>query len=517
MLNVFTACPGLFYTTSAQDGILSRLRIPAGILNTEQLNLIANIAENYGGGYVDVTNRANLQIREIKQDIGIEVLNSLQELGLGSTNPRIDHIRNIMASPTAGIDTQELIDVRPLVRAWDQYITENSQLGELSAKFSVCFDGGGKFSVTNCLNDITLVASQTGEGCREEQKFFPTGEWGLYPVYFTLLICGSQFPKKFPSTGIYLKPAECIPVLAALAAVYLQHTEPRLHRKPRLREVITNLGWENYLQQVQDYLYEHHGNLFTKLHNKSLVDRQHKLTLHNSKSNQSRKLYHLGVHRQKQPGLVYIGVVLPLGRLYSWQIRGLVNLANQYGSGNIRLTPWQNLLITDICELDITEVKQEIRNLGLSYSAININSGLVSCSGKLGCAAAATDTKSHALTLGEYLESHVCLDSHINIHFSGCLKSCAQHHPGDITLLGVEIEAEHETLERYEVYLGEDNLPKFGRQIYENLPFEEIPQLLTKMLKVYQTNRVNSQESFRQFTNRYDIPELKQLFTAESI
>ncbi|TAE53484.1 MAG: precorrin-3B synthase [Nostocales cyanobacterium] len=516
MLNVFTACPGLFYTTSAQDGILSRLRIPAGILNTEQLNLIANIADHYGSGYVDVTNRANLQIREIKQNINIEVLKSLQELGLGSINPQIDHIRNIMASPTAGIDTQELIDVRPLVQAWDEYITKNSHLGELSAKFSVCFDGSGKLSVVNCPNDITFVATRVEGGCREEQKFFPTGEWGLNKVYFTLSICGSLSRKNFSTFGIYLKPEECIPVLAALAAVYLQHTDSSLRRKPRLREVISNIGLENYLQQVEYYLYEHNSKLFSNLQLKSVINKYQDVT-QDYKTQKSNKLYHLGVHRQKQPGLVYIGVVLPLGRLQSWQIRGLANLANKYGRGIIRLTPWQNLLITDISESDIAEVKREISNLGLSYSAINIKSGLVSCSGKRGCAAAATDTKSHALTLGEYLESHVALDSHINIHFSGCVKSCAQHHPGDITLLGVNIEVENETLERYEVYLGEDNLQQFGRQIYENVPFAELPPLLTKMLKVYQTNRVNSQESFREFTNRYDIPELKQLFTDPSI
>ncbi|WP_353931522.1 precorrin-3B synthase [Okeanomitos corallinicola TIOX110] len=517
MLSVFTACPGLFYTTPAQDGILSRLRIPAGILNIEQLHLIADIADNYGGGYVDITNRANLQIREIKQNIGVEILQGLQTLGLGSINPKVDHIRNIMASPTAGIDTQELIDVRPLVKAWDEYITANSHLGELSAKFSVCFDGGGKLSVAKCPNDITLVATSIVEGCREEHKFFPTGEWGLNKVYFILYICGIESPEKFKNIGLYLKPEACIPVLAALAEVYLRHTDCTLLRKPRLREVISNLGWENYLQQVQNYLHEHHWELFTKLHNQDLIYQHQNATLRSYERNKNPKFYHLGIHRQKQSGLVYIGVVLPLGRLQSWQIRGLANLSQKYGNGTIRLTPWQNLLITDISESQIAEVKKEIHLLGLSYSAINIKSGLVSCSGKRGCAAAATDTKSHALTLGEYLESHLFLDSHINIHFSGCAKSCAQRHPGDITLLGVNIEVENETLEGYEVYLGNDNLQQFGRQIYDHVPLAKLPQLLARMLRVYQTKRVNSQESFREFANRYDIPELKQLFTVQSI
>jgi ferredoxin-nitrite reductase len=514
LLSVFTACPGLFYTTPAQDGFLARLRIPGGILSSEQFRAIANISDNYGGGYVDVTNRANLQIREIKQEIDLEVLQELQKLGLASTNPNVDHIRNIMTSPTAGIDAEELIDTRPLIQAWEDHITANSHLGGISAKFSVCFDGGGKFSVRDCPNDITFMAVSVQGGCREELSFFPTGEWGLSSVYFILLICGSDLEKKFSTTGILLKPGECIPVLAALAEVYLQNTDPSSRRKPRLREVVQNLGYANYLHQVQEYLNEHNCEKDINLKYQDITYNHTNANLHSYENN---KTYHLGIHRQKQSGLVYIGVVLPLGRLQSWQIRGLADIATKYAKSSIRLTPWQNLLITDIPESSIVEVEKEIAELELGSSAINIQSGLVSCSGKRGCAAAATDTKSHALKLGEYLESHIILDSHINIHFSGCVKSCAQHHSGDITLLGVNIEAENETVEGYQVYLGDDTLPKFGRPIYENVTCTELPQLLARILKVYQNQRVNSHESFREFANRYDIPELKQLFTVQSI
>ncbi|MBD2296719.1 precorrin-3B synthase [Anabaena sphaerica FACHB-251] len=514
MLSPFTACPGLFYTTPAQDGILSRLRIPGGILNSEQFRTIANIADNYGGGYVDVTNRANLQIREIKQEINIEVLQRLQKLGLGSINPAVDHIRNIMTSPTAGIDTQELIDTRPLVKAWDEYMIKHSHLGGLSAKFSVCFDGGGKLSVKNCPNDITFIAVLGDEGGRKEPKFFPTGKWGHNLVYLILHLCGGEQEKLSANTGILLTPEECIPVLAALAQVYLQHTDSNSRSKPRLREVIHNLGREYYLQLVQEQLSSYKPHLGTKLEYQNLTHKRKDAKFYIDKN---KKIYHLGIHRQKQVGLFYIGIVLPLGRLQTWQMRGLADLAAKYGSGNLRLTPWQNLLITDIPQQHISEVETEITHLGLGYSAININSALVSCSGKQGCAAAATDTKSHALTLGEYLETQITLDSPINIHFSGCVKSCAQHHQGDITFLGVNIKAENETLEGYQVYLGDDTLQQFGRQIYENVTFADLPQLMNRMLKVYQIKRVSSQESFREFANRYDISELKQLFSVQSI
>jgi ferredoxin-nitrite reductase len=143
LLSGFATCPGLFYPIPAQDGILSRIRIPGGILNRKQCFAIADIADQHGSGYVDVTNRANLQVREIRTGINAEILKRLQDMGLGSRNPAVDHIRNIMTSPTAGIDPQELIDTRPFVQGWDNYIAAHPALSGLSAKFSVCFDGGG--------------------------------------------------------------------------------------------------------------------------------------------------------------------------------------------------------------------------------------------------------------------------------------------------------------------------------------------------------------------------------------
>ncbi|WP_413171363.1 precorrin-3B synthase [Anabaena azotica] len=493
MLSAFTACPGLFYTTPAQDGILSRIRIPGGILTSEQCCMIANIADNYGGGYIDVTNRANLQIREIKAAINIEVLQSLQELGLGSVNPAVDNIRNIMTSPTAGIDTQELIDTRPLVKAWDDYITAHSHFSGLSAKFSVCFDGGGKVAVKNCVNDITLAAE------------LPNGDGKTHDVYFRLSVSRGEKGKPPQDTGILLRPKECIPVLAALADVYLQHTDPKLRRKPRLREIINGLGVEQYLQEVEQQFKVNHSDFDDKLFfSHSLLTAQ---------KPEREKFYHLGIYPQRQTGLFYIGVVLPLGRLKSWQMRGLANLATKYGSCNLRLTPWQNVLITDIPQHKIAEVTQEITQLGLNISSTHINSALVACSGKRGCAASATETKDHALALAAYLENNITLDYPINIHFSGCVKSCAQHDPADITLIGVSLEVENKSLEGYQVYVSDGTLQKFGYQLYEYVTFTELPKLISRMLQIYQHQRLSLDESFREFVYRYGTSQLLQIFS----
>ena len=463
----FTACPGLFYSTPAQDGLLYRLRIPGGIINYQQFQTIADIADNHGSGYIDITNRANIQIREIQQSINIEVLKKFQALGLASTNAKIDHIRNIMTNPTAGIDTEELIDIRPLVKDWEEYITAHSQLGELSAKFSVCFDSGGKVSVRYQPNDIILAAELNNSN-----------------VYLRLYLSYGEKGEPAKDTGIVFKPEETITVLEALAETYLKHIDTKNRRKLRLREIINNITVKEYLHQVQ----QHHNPYILNIKKTPLRT-----------SAPLREKTHIGIHSQRQTGLYYIGIVLPLGRLETGQIRGLANIAKRYGDGNIRLTPWQNLLLTDIPQNQISEVEQEITNLGLNSSPTDIKSFLVACSGKRGCAAAATETKDDALNLVKYLDSLMILDSSVNIHFSGCSKSCAQHTQADITLLGITTETPG-----YQVYV-------LGHLLYEYVTIAKIPILIPEMLAVYQKQRLNLQETFGQFIQRHSH-QLNQLF-----
>ncbi|MEH1888877.1 MAG: precorrin-3B synthase [Nostoc sp.] len=502
LLSGFATCPGLFYATPAADGILSRIRIPGGIISSQQCRAIAHIAEQHGGGYVDVTNRANLQIREIRTGISAEVLKLLQDMGLGSGNTVVDHIRNIMTSPTAGIDPQELIDTRPFVQGWDNYIAAHSALSGLSAKFSVCFDGGGIIRVGDRLNDI-LFAAVLIDG----------------NVYFRLYLSVGTKGQPPSDMGILLPPEECLPVLAALADVYLAHSHTTSKRRLRLLELLNTLGCENYLQEVEQRLpfpllySETRKDLIPEPATLVGLGEEFSPFLAGERLGErsNAKYQHIGIHPQRQKGLFYIGIVLPLGRLESRQIWGLADLAAKYGSGTLRLTPWQNLLLTDIPQQRLADVQSKIALLGLDSSATNIKSALVACSGKKGCAASATDTKSHALALAEYLETRVTLDCPVNIHFSGCEKSCAQHSKSDITLLGVSIETDNGTVEGYHVYVG-DSKQKFGRELYQYVAFAELPALIEQMLYVYKIQRLNSDQSFGKFANRYPLAQLQQLF-----
>jgi ferredoxin-nitrite reductase len=464
-------CPGLFYATPAIDGIISRIRIPGGIITTQQAKIVADYATNFSSdGNINVTNRANLQVRGIRASQ--TALINLQQNGLAAI-PEIDHLRNIMSSPTAGIDALELIDTRPIVRQLDKYICTHKELAGLSAKFSVAFDGGGKVSICQQPNEITFAALIENNS-----------------IYFQLLIGGE-------TTNIILKPSECVYVVAALAQLYLSEVDINQKRKPRFKKIFQEKGISKTLEQIQKYL-----------------------PFPLRASNYTHKLYtatyaHIGAHFQRQEGYSYLGVVLPLGKLTTNQLYSLASIADTYGSGSLRLTPWQNIIIPDIKNELILQVQEHIENLGLHWSATHIYSGLVACTGNKGCASSATDTKSDALALAEYLQEHITLDKPVKIHFTGCFKSCAYHGKSDITLLGASKIENNILTEGYQVFVGSEQA--FGREIYSYVSTTQLPQVILQILQVYKLLRKDIDCSFGEWVDQYTACELKQLLNAGEI
>jgi len=220
-------------------------------------------------------------------------------------------------------------------------------------------------------------------------------------------------------------------------------------------------------------------------------------------------MYHIGVHEQRQPGLNYIGVALPVGRLTAAQMRGLAAIAERYGSGTIRLTVWQNLLISDVADADVEAAKAAIVVLGLDWRTSPIRSGLVACTGNAGCKFALSNTKGQALALAEHLEATVPMDQPLNIHLTGCPNSCAQHYVGDIGLLGTKVEVGDDLVEGYDVVMGggAGADQRLARELYRGVPFPDVPGRIERMLRAYLANR-REDETFAAFTNRHRVDEL---------
>jgi ferredoxin-nitrite reductase len=222
---------------------------------------------------------------------------------------------------------------------------------------------------------------------------------------------------------------------------------------------------------------------------------------------------HIGIYPQKQPGLNYIGVALPVGRLTTAQMRGLADIADALGSGTIRLTVWQNLLLSDIPDDKIATAEAMIAALGLATHTSAVRAGLIACTGNTGCRFSATDTKGHAARLADHLDARVALDRPVNIHLTGCPNSCAQHYVGDIGLLGIKVG--DDMVEGYTILVGggAGGERKMARELYADVPADDMPARVERVLGTYVARR-DVDESFHHFANRHSVEELRLLCAA---
>lgn len=484
---------GLFHVSPAEKSLMLRCRIPAGELTAAQFRGLAGIAESWGNGKSAITTRSNLQIREIAPQNAVNVLTKLTGLGLTARGSGVDNVRNITASPTAGIDPREFLDVRPFAHALHHYILNNRDLYDLPRKFNVAFEGGGAVDVVADTNDIGFVA------CRVTATVEANTDTPAAGVYFRVDLCGITGHKQFArDCGILIHPAQSVAVAAAMLRVFGEFGDRTDRKKARLKYLIDARGVEWFLAETQKRL-------------------AFPLIRHPVERCQSRppaiKHGHLGVYRQRQVGHNYVGVVVPVGILTVKQMRRVAELAELYGSSQIRLTPWQNLIIPDVSDGFVETLKRALVRTGLHHEATHILGGLVACTGSKGCKWSNTDTKGHALELGRYLSRRLNLDQPLNLHLTGCPNSCAQHYMGDIGLQGVKTQLNGESVEAYNIAFGggygQDQA--VAQQVYTGIPFNEVPGLLEKVLTVYQAQRLTG-ETFAAFTRRHSVKQLQELF-----
>lgn len=483
---------GLFYVAPAQDSFMCRLRIPNGILTHWQFRGVADIAQAHGGGYTDATTRANLQIREIPATDAIHVLEKLVAFGLTARGSGADNIRNVTGTPTAGIDTQELLDTRPLAREWHHYVLNSRNMYGLPRKFNVAFDGAGRIGALEDTNDIGFQAVEVEDGFG-----VPAGVW------LRLALGGITGHRDFArDTGFIVRPDEATEVSAAIVRVFIDTGDRTDRKKARLKYVLDAMGFDGFLALVEAKL----GRALTRVPAEAVRPRA-----------EPDRLAHLGVHPQKQAGLSYIGVGLPVGRMSVAQMHGLADIAARLGDGDIRLTVWQNLLVSGVPDAKVAEACAAIEALGLSTKATPLQAGLVACTGSKGCRFAAADTKGTARAILAHCEERLSLDGPVNIHVTGCHNSCAQHYIGDIGLIGarVPVNDDGDTVDGFHLFVGGGfgSDAAIARELYRDVKADDAPVVVERLLKSWLVHR-QAGETFAHFTRRLDPDALKALAEA---
>jgi ferredoxin-nitrite reductase len=486
---------GLFYVAPAQSSYMCRLRIPNGILTHWQFAGVADLAERYGGGYAHVTTRANLQFREIEPRNAVAALEAIQDLGLCSRGSGADNIRNVTGTPTAGIDPRELIDTRAYAREWHFHILNDRALYGLPRKFNVGFDGAGTIPVLEDTNDIAFQAVRVLDG------------FGVAPgLWFRLGLGGITGHRDFTrETGVIVKPEEATKVADAVVRVFIEHGDRTNRNKARLKYLLDAWGIERFVGEVEGKL----GRKLDRVPAEAVAPRP-----------SFDRTAHIGVRAQKQPGLNWIGIVLPVGRLTAHQMRGLARIAHDLGDGDMRLTVWQNLLISGVPNDQVSLAEAAVAALGLSTKATSIRAGLVACTGNVGCRFSASDTKRHAEEIAQWCEARVAIDSPVNIHLTGCHHSCAQHYIGDIGLLACKVQTsdDGEAIEGYHVHVGGGFGPDaaLGREICRDVTAGNAPRIVERLLRGYLAHRASPDETFLTFARRHEVEQLKHMAEAEA-
>jgi precorrin-3B synthase len=417
-----SGCPGLLRVVQALDGGICRIKLDGGAIQADQVDAVALAAERFAGGVIEATNRANLQIRGIGPGHAA-LIESLLAAGLGPHTPAGDDVRNLMLSPTAGIDRQMLLDTRPLAAQLLLSLQTHDRFHELSAKFAVQLDGGEALAMLDHHHDLWLSAFM-----RHAEPWLAFG------------LAGS--PLDAPAGAVPL--AEGHGLVLAVLELFLDLARPD---QTRMRHLLAELSHPQFIQQ-----------LACRVAVKPCTGWQR---------DESIDGLHLGI-RPQHDERVYVGAAAPLGRLDAVMLRGLAQLAREKGDSSLRFTPWQSLLLPNVRRADAEQVLARFEGLGLLCSAEQPLAHLIACTGSSGCGKALADTKADARRLADLLQSQ---GHGMKVHLSGCPRSCAAAHVAPATLLAVAPG-------RYDLYFRDATQPGFGALQAHNLTIEAIGQWL---------------------------------------
>lgn len=413
-----SACPGLLRVVQALDGGICRIKLAGGVLSAGQARAVAHAAEHYAGGVIEATNRANLQIRGISGSHPA-MLEGLLAAGLGPRNSGGDDVRNVMLSPSAGIDPRMRFDTRPLAAQILHSLESRARLHELSAKFAVLLDGGEALAMHEHAHDVWL-APVTVDG----QMWLGFGLGGC------------------PGTALAaVAPPQGHALVIAVLERFLDVARPE---QTRMRHVLESMSPQDFIAPLPCDL------------------RLGPFQVQAAASDC------LGTYPQRQAGQVFVGAAPLLGRLDPGMLRGLARLAEHYGDGTLRLTPWQSVLLPFVDAGDAAPLTLELAALGLLCSSTEPLAGLIACTGSAGCKKGLADTKADARVLASLLPAPQA------VHLCGCPRSCAAAHVAPATLLATS--AGH-----YDLYLRDAGQPGFGALRARNLDLQAASDLLARL------------------------------------
>ncbi|AFY50102.1 sulfite reductase, beta subunit (hemoprotein) [Nostoc sp. PCC 7524] len=464
---------GVFFRPVTPGKFMMRMRMPNGIISSDQMRVLAEVVQRYGDdGNADITTRQNIQLRGIRIEDLPDIFNRFHSVGLTSVQSGMDNIRNITGDAVAGLDADELYDTRQLVQQIQDMLTNkgqgNPEFSNLPRKFNIAIAGGRDNSVHAEINDLAFVpAFREGTGdwvLGTGQDFSASSLLGfniLVGGFFSAKRCEAAIP-----LNAWVTPEEVVAVCRAILEVYRDNGLRANRLKSRLMWLIDEWGIEKFRLEVEKRL----GKSLLPAAPKDEIDWE--------------KRDHIGVYKQKQAGLNYVGLHIPVGKLYAEDMFELARLADVYGSGEMRLTVEQNVIIPNIPDSKLRTFLADPLMERFSIDPGLLTRSLVSCTGAQFCNFALIETKNRALSMIKALESELTFTRPVRIHWTGCPNSCGQPQVADIGLMGTKARKNGKAVEGVDIYMGGKvgKDAKLGSCVQKGIPCEDLQPVLRDLL-----------------------------------
>jgi sulfite reductase (ferredoxin) len=462
-----------------------RIRVPNGLLSSEQLRAVASASAQYGRGVADVTVRQNFQLHWITIEDLPNLLEILWQAGLTTLGACGDVTRNITGCPVAGLDADEVLDASPLALELDRFFVGNGDYYNLPRKFKISLTGCSSWCSYPEINDVGLTGIRRKRGGAEETGFSLRVGGGL-----------STQPHLGVRLNAFVQRSQVLPVVRSIAEIFRDADVLRQSREQaRMKFLFLKHGWD-----ADTFLAEIHKRIgFT-------LDPAEEETLPDD-------LYrdHVGIHPQKQPGKFYVGASVLRGRISAEQLHAIADLADRFAQGEIRTTAMQNILIVNVPEQNTGLLADELGRIGLHVEASPFWRGAVACTGTEFCKLAITETKGFARWVVEELEERVPgFDQQIKLNVTGCPNSCGQHWIADLGLEGKKIKVDGKMADAYYFCVGGSvgHVQSIARPVGYRCLATEVPESIARLLRNY-TERRTQGESLQQFFARKSNEEIR--------
>jgi len=449
---------GVFYRRPTPGHFMMRIRMANGIVTAAQARLLGRITKESGRNVADVTTRQQVQLRWVTVEGVPEVIARLEAAGLSSLQTGMDNIRGIVGCPATGLAPTELLDTAPVAAAFQRIFLGNKAFSNLPRKFNVTITGCLEHCTGGETQDISMTpAVATFDG--EEVAGFNVAVGGKQ---------GSGGPRFATALDAFVTPGEAAEICAAIALIFRDYGPREARSRARLAFLVDEWGGERFRKELE-----------------TRIGRD--LPPAGRDARGTKTTDHVGIFRQRQPGLNYVGLKTPVGRVTGDQLLELARIAERYGRGELRFTPSQNVLIPHVPDALLGELTGEPLLKALPYNPTEIQRGLVSCTGTDFCNLALIDTKTRAMALARDLEQRLGATRPLTVRWSGCPASCGNHHTADVGLQGCKVKVDGKIVDGVHVFVGGrgGRDPRAGEKILEDVPCDALPEALDRLVRFF--------------------------------